>query len=198
MEQHLKGKQHLKNVRNFKFESVGASGSVSRSPPNATSQTPSCDVDMSCASNSMPSCISWSSFGWLIFLFLFPFCVVLRPDGKYSCTVCDSFSCTGVIPMREHLLGKSHQKALLRNPCAPSPQPRKLSFECVNSAPPSAPVAPEERLERTKLHPIKCGYTANDAFSNLPLKAKINALNPHFAFIGHNENVPNLLAFLIK
>jgi len=104
---------------------------------------------------------------------------VLHPNGNYGCAVCTDFSCSGIIPMKDHLVGKSHQKSL--NKRSPINNNKPLSFE-KRFYLPFVSLTAEESIAKALNHPIKCGYVYNDSFSILPLADNIKSLSPHFAF----------------
>jgi hypothetical protein len=121
---------------------------------------------------------------------------VLQLDGSYKCKVCVGFTCSGPVPMHDHLKGKSHLKNLNKSPV------RQLVFEPQNTI-----VAPEvdrilsslsvdERIGKAWNHQTICGYVYNESFSSLSLKKKIEVLSPHFAFIGKDDPMPNFVKYL--
>ena len=134
--------------------------------------------------------------------------LVPQPNGiNYKCTVCDDFICAGLIPMKAHLVGKSHQKKLkLKNfqvtgyisnhemdNCEVAPKSPDTRKSLIIDHPPSTV---EKRIELVWNHPTKCGYEYAVSFAELSLSDKVSALSPHFAFISKDDPIPNLAQYL--
>jgi hypothetical protein len=144
------------------------------------------------------------------------FFLVLQPDGKsYKCSICDDGAIiSGQAPMKQHLSGMKHLKQVQRRnplalrPLSASPTPISVASAVIKNRAPSSdinmfsPYSPlvsltaEESVDRAWNHPINCGYMYNDSFSILPLADKIKSLSPHFAFLAHDEPIPNLSKYL--
>ncbi len=99
--------------------------------------------------------------------------------------------------MQDHLNGKSHLKNLKIFPG------RKLAFEQITISAPAPKVnyrqsslTVDERIEKAWNHQTICGYNYDDFFSNLSIERKIEELNPHFAFIGKDDPMPNFVKYL--
>ena len=129
---------------------------------------------------------------------MFFFCLVLQPDGVYNCKVCVEFSCSGPIPMEAHLNDKPHLDNLMRSNL------KKLPLEQLTISSPTLPPQPEiqliptiveKRVEKVWNHPTICGYTYDDSFSQLTTDEKIEILSPHFAFLGKEDPIPNLVKY---
>ena len=101
--------------------------------------------------------------------------------------------------MKDHLVGKSHQKSLNKKSPINNNKPplvaKQLSFEKRDYSP-LVSLTAEESVEKAWHHPIKCGYVYNDSFSQMSLADKIKSLSPHFAFLAHDESIPNLSKYL--
>lgn len=104
--------------------------------------------------------------------------------------------------MQAHLKGKNHQKNVKKSlqfgVFAGSPEQVNVSAQ-----PParrikskSTPTPVEKRVENAWKHETMCGYEYSDSFPQLSLSDKIEALNPHFAFISKDEPIPNLVKYL--
>lgn len=123
----------------------------------------------------------------------------MQPDGiTYKCKACDDFFCSGPIPMQAHLNGKSHQKKVkLRGSASLNGSSLAQSPIRIFTQPKQSYQIPvEERVENAWKHTTMCGYEYNDLFSQLSVNAKIEELNPHFAFISKNDPIPNLVQYL--
>jgi hypothetical protein len=99
--------------------------------------------------------------------------------------------------MQDHLNGKNHLKNLKTFPG------RKLEFEPMTNAAPTPKVnyhhsslTVDERIEKAWNHETICGYDYDQLFSNLSIERKIEELNPHFAFIGKDDPMPNFVKYL--
>lgn len=100
--------------------------------------------------------------------------------------------------MQDHLNGKSHLKNFLRYSTA-----EKLSVEHLSISTPtrkihsiSSALTVEERVAKAWNHQTICGYNYDDFFPKLSVEEKIETLNPHFAFIGKDDPMPNFVKYL--
>ena len=106
--------------------------------------------------------------------------------------------------MRDHLIGKPHQRSVTRNKLLMESPSKKTRVDNSEVHPPvkcasfQLPSSPEKRVAKAWKHPIACGYKDDDSFTLLPLEVKIAALSPHFAFISKDDKIPNLIQYLIK
>ncbi|XP_046638290.1 uncharacterized protein LOC124316402 [Daphnia pulicaria] len=183
-EQHLTGKKHLKNVQRGKestqFNTAVKSPLYGQRQPTTLVHSPP-----AMKSGSLPIALADVSSA------------LLQPDGSYKCKVCVDFTCSGPIPMQDHLNGKSHLKNLKTFPG------RKFTFEQMNISAPTPKVnyrqsslTVDERIEKAWNHQTICGYNYDEFFSNLSIEKKIEDLNPHFAFIGKDDPMPNFVKYL--
>ena len=101
--------------------------------------------------------------------------------------------------MREHLNGKPHLKNIRKKESSPT---KKSRLDTMPQMPVQSTVrvlsSPEKRVDQTWRHPITCGYKDDESFSVMSLPDKIASLSPHFAFIGKDDKIPNLIHFLNK
>ncbi|KAI9556511.1 hypothetical protein GHT06_016300 [Daphnia sinensis] len=179
LEQHVTGQKHMKNVQRATESPIqSSSSSPVKSPPLS-----SISVMRKVSTTETATDLSLA---------------MVQPDGSYKCKICIDFTCTGPIPMEAHLKGKSHFKNLIRNRLVES-----LPFEQLNISPPNQRVdsipnylTVEERIEKAWKHQTICGYTYDDSFPSLSVGEKIEVLNPHFAFIGKDDPMPNFIKYL--
>lgn len=101
--------------------------------------------------------------------------------------------------MREHLNGKTHLKNIRKKESFPF---KKCRLDNIPQLPVQSTIrtlsSPERRVEKTWNHPIACGYKDDESFGVMSLPDKIASLSPHFAFIGIDDNIPNLIQYLNK
>ncbi|KZS05827.1 Uncharacterized protein APZ42_030816 [Daphnia magna] len=102
------------------------------------------------------------------------------------------------IPMGDHLKGKSHLKNFNRNRPVES-----LPFEQLNISTPNRKIdfipnalTVDERVDKAWRHQTICGYSYDESFPSLSVGEKIEVLNPHFAFIGKDDPMPNFIKYL--
>ncbi|KAK4015925.1 uncharacterized protein LOC116925700 [Daphnia magna] len=178
-EQHLIGQKHMKNIQRAKESPIQSSSSspvkslpLPSTPPIRKVSTPETATDASLA--------------------------MVQSDGSYKCKVCVDFTCTGPIPMGDHLKGKSHLKNFNRNRPVES-----LPFEQLNISTPNRKIdfipnalTVDERVDKAWRHQTICGYSYDESFPSLSVGEKIEVLNPHFAFIGKDDPMPNFIKYL--
>ncbi|XP_057373569.1 uncharacterized protein LOC130694513 [Daphnia carinata] len=177
-EQHVIGQKHMKNVQRATESPIQ---SPSSSPLKA-SPLPSTPILKSVSTPETATDFSLA---------------MVQPDGSYKCKVCVDFTCTGPIPMEAHLKGKSHLKNWNKSHLVES-----LPFEQLNLSSPnridSIPIdsTADERVEKAWNHQTMCGYSYDECFPSLSVGEKIEVLNPHFAFIGKDDPMPNFIKYL--
>lgn len=178
-EQHLRGQKHMKNIQRAKESPIQSSSSspvkslpLPSTPLIGKVSTPETATDASLA--------------------------MVQSDGSYKCKVCVDFTCTGPIPMGDHLKGKSHLKNFNRYRLVES-----LPFEQLNISTPNRKIdfipnalTVDERVDKAWRHQTICGYSYDESFPSLSVGEKIEVLNPHFAFIGKDDPMPNFIKYL--
>ena len=190
---HVASQKHLKNVlRNKESSARTSSPDLPSTAYDDMPQSSSASEDMSnaCKLYRLQNTINPQNNVF--------FCLVLQPDGVYNCKVCVEFSCSGPIPMEAHLNDKPHLDNLMRSNL------KKLPLEQLTISSPTLPPQPEiqliptiveKRVEKVWNHPTICGYTYDDSFSQLTTDEKIEILSPHFAFLGKEDPIPNLVKY---
>jgi len=138
---------------------------------------------------------------------------LMQSDGSYICGVCENFTCTGIIPLKAHLDGQKHKKNLSRQVLAHGPlsfednlarnltsekfeiSSHQVLLEKVEATPllVQSDKTVEQRVKEVWAHPYICNYRYGISFLNLSPLSQIEALAPHFGFIGGNEMIPQLL-----
>lgn len=208
-EQHLIGQKHMKNIQRAKESPIQSSSSspvkslpLPSTPPIRKVSTPETATDASLASMIFSLIIleEWIvKFKFFFLSFSLSLSVlVVQSDGSYKCKVCVDFTCTGPIPMGDHLKGKSHLKNFNRNRPVES-----LPFEQLNISTPNRKIdfipnalTVDERVDKAWRHQTICGYSYDESFPSLSVGEKIEVLNPHFAFIGKDDPMPNFIKYL--
>lgn len=122
---------------------------------------------------------------------------IIETKGAFRCKVCPNFLVHGIIPMRDHLKGSKHQKALQKAIFL-----QGMSSSMVQSSVPSisnresaisnkTQLPPEEQIKQAWTHEILCGYN----YESGP-DTNCNVTSPHFAYFPKHVPIPSVLKYL--